>query len=60
MCLFSMTVQGLVVNHENSGRHAIIYSGPSIRLSKSPLHRVFDPEVVIIAFECALQVLILR
>ena len=43
-----------------SGRHAIIYSGPSIRLSKSPLHRVFDPEVVIIAFECALQVLILR
>ena len=40
-------------------RHDIIYSSLSIRLSKSPVHCAFDPEDVIIAPECTLQVLIL-
>ena len=33
----------------------IIYSSLSTRLSKSHLLFAFDPEVVIIAFECALK-----
>ena len=43
-----------------TARHDINYSSLSVRLSRSPVHCLYDPEDVIIAFECRLQVLILQ
>ena len=60
MLIFDECTRPKGTRRGGTARHDIIYSSLSIRLSRSAVHCTLDPEDVIIAFECRLQVLILQ